>query len=57
VLPAEIEGVAEVTAIDCSIAAELTVSVAALLVMLPAALLTAASNFAPLSALVVAGVV
>jgi hypothetical protein len=54
---AAIEGEAGVTAIECSVAAGFTVSVAALLVMLPAALLTTASNFALLSTLVVAGVV
>jgi hypothetical protein len=57
VAPEAIEGVAGVTAIDCSAAAGLTVSVAALLVMLPSALLTTTSNFAPLSPLVAAGVV
>jgi hypothetical protein len=57
VAPAAMEGVAGVTAIDCSVAAALTVSVAALLVILPAELLTTTSNFAPLSPLIVAGVV
>jgi len=51
------EGDAGDTAMDCSIAEELTVRVAAPLVILPAAWLTTTSNFAPLSALVVAGVV
>lgn len=55
--PAAMEGDAGDTAMDCSIAEELTVRVAAPLVILPAALLTTTSNFAPLSALVVAGVV
>jgi hypothetical protein len=55
--PAVIEGDAGVTAMDCSVVEELTVRVAAPLVILPAALLTTTSNFAPLSALVVAGVV
>jgi hypothetical protein len=43
--------------IDGALAEELTVSVAALLVTLPSALVTATVNFAPLSADVVAGVV
>ena len=52
------EGDAGDTAMDCSVAEEeLTVRVAAPLVILPAVLLTTTSNFAPLSALVVAGVV
>jgi hypothetical protein len=51
------EGDAGDTAMDCSVVEELTVRVAAPLVILPAALLTTTSNFAPLSALVVAGVV
>jgi len=57
VAPAAMEGVAGVTAIDCNVAAELTVSVAAPLVILPSELVTTTSNFAPLSPLVVAGVV
>jgi hypothetical protein len=57
VAPATTEGEAGVATMDCSVAAAFTVSVAALLVMLPAELLTTASNFAPLSPLVVAGVV
>jgi hypothetical protein len=57
VAPAAMEGVAGVTAIDCSVAAGPTVSVAAPLVILPTEFVTTTSNFAPLSALVVAGVV
>jgi hypothetical protein len=57
VFPATMEGEAGVTAIDVSVApAAVTVRTAALLVMLPSALLTTTSNFAPLSPLVVAGV-
>ena len=58
VLPATMEGDAGVTAIERSVTpAGVTVRLTALLVMLPAVLLTTASNFAPLSVLVVAGVV
>src|ERR1700740_338054 len=58
VLPATIEGDAGVTAMDCSVTpAAFTVSIAVPLVVLPAELLTTTSSFAPLSALVVAGVV
>jgi hypothetical protein len=58
VFPATIEGEAGVTAIDCNVTpVAVTVRVAALLVMLPAELVTTTSNFAPLSPLVVAGVV
>ena len=57
VLPTPTLGDKGVTAIDCRVAAGSTVSVAALLVILPIALLTKTSNFAPLSPLTVAGVV
>jgi hypothetical protein len=58
VVLAAMEGDAGVTAMDRSVTAtDVTVRVAAPLVMLPAALLTTTSNFAPLSPLVVAGVV
>jgi hypothetical protein len=58
VFPATIEGDAGVTATDFSVTpAAVTVSIAVLLVILPAELLTTTSNFAPLSLLVVAGVV
>jgi hypothetical protein len=58
VLPATIEGDAGVTAMDFSVTpAWFIVNIAVPLALLPAELLTTTSNFAPLSALVVAGVV
>jgi hypothetical protein len=51
-----IEGFAGVTAIDTSVAG-VTVSVAALLVTVPDVFVTTTRNVAPLSAVVVAGVV
>jgi hypothetical protein len=57
VFPMPTLGDAGVTAMDCNVTAALTVSVAALLVMLPTELVTTTSYFAPLSPLVVAGVV
>src|SRR5260370_6466913 len=58
VFPIPTLGAAGVTAMDCSVAVvPVTVSIAALLVILPTELLTTTSNFAPLSPLVVAGVV